>query len=209
MLDGLLKEARQAAEAHRQVADAVTMTIVAVDVWVELVIIALPLIALNNIVQLSFVDATVHALHYQARHEVDRHLVGVIIENSIQTDLVYLFKHAINQTCRHWCVCVCWYSETLENTARKLIKENGLQAGLAFPTGVSINHCAAHYTPNGGDDTVLQYDDVMKVDFGTHVQGHIIDSAFTVTFNPRYDKLLQAVKDATNTGVRVSGLYDV
>ncbi len=34
--------------------------------------------------------------------------------------------------------------------------------------------------------------------------GHIIDSAWTVTFNPRYDKLLQAVKDATNTGVRVS-----
>jgi len=37
------------------------------------------------------------------------------------------------------------------------------QAGLAFPTGCSINHCAAHYTPNAGDNTVLQYDDVMKV----------------------------------------------
>ena len=41
--------------------------------------------------------------------------------------------------------------------------------GLAFPTGCSINHCAAHYTPNAGDNTVLQYDDVMKVDFGTQV----------------------------------------
>lgn len=96
--------------------------------------------------------------------------------------------------------------ETLEGTARKLIKENGLQAGLAFPTGVSINHCAAHYTPNNGDFTVLQYDDVMKVDFGTHINGRIMDCAFTMTFNPRYDPLVAAVKAATNAGIRESGI---
>ena len=33
--------------------------------------------------------------------------------------------------------------------------------------------------------------------------GRIIDSAFTVSFNPKYDNLLAAVKDATNTGIRV------
>ncbi len=43
----------------------------------------------------------------------------------------------------------------------------------------------------------------MKVDFGTQINGRIIDTAFTVAFDPKYDKLLQAVKDATNTGVRV------
>ena len=30
-----------------------------------------------------------------------------------------------------------------------------------------------------------------------------MDCAFTVAFNPRYDNLLQAVKDATNTGIKV------
>ena len=54
---------------------------------------------------------------------------------------------------------------------RTLIQENGLKAGLAFPTGVSINHCAAHYTPNAGDTTVFKYEDVMKLDFGTHING--------------------------------------
>ena len=44
-------------------------------------------------------------------------------------------------------------------------------AGLAFPTGCSLNYVAAHYTPNNGDKTVLQYDDVCKVDFGTHING--------------------------------------
>ncbi|KAB0795607.1 hypothetical protein PPYR_12446 [Photinus pyralis] len=96
--------------------------------------------------------------------------------------------------------------EELENTARKLIKENGLQAGLAFPTGCSRNHCAAHYTPNAGDPTVLEYDDVTKIDFGTHINGRIIDCAFTLTFNPKYDKLVEAVRDATNTGIRTAGI---
>lgn len=63
-------------------------------------------------------------------------------------------------------------SERLEDCSRKLIKENGLNAGLAFPTGCSLNHCAAHYTPNAGDPTVLQYDDVCKIDFGTHINGN-------------------------------------
>lgn len=62
-------------------------------------------------------------------------------------------------------------SEKLEDCSRRLIKEDGLKAGLAFPTGCSINHCAAHYTPNAGDPTVLRYDDVCKIDFGTHING--------------------------------------
>ncbi|TKS73637.1 Methionine aminopeptidase 2 [Collichthys lucidus] len=96
--------------------------------------------------------------------------------------------------------------ERLEDCSRRLIKENGLKAGLAFPTGCSINHCAAHYTPNAGDTTVLRYDDICKIDFGTHINGRIIDCAFTVTFNPKFDRLLEAVRDATNTGIKFAGI---
>uniref|UniRef100_A0A069DUM3 Methionine aminopeptidase 2 n=1 Tax=Panstrongylus megistus TaxID=65343 RepID=A0A069DUM3_9HEMI len=96
--------------------------------------------------------------------------------------------------------------EELEKTARQLIGENGLKAGLAFPTGCSRNHCAAHYTPNAGDPTVLQYDDVTKIDFGTHINGRIIDCAWTLTFNPKYDKLIEAVREATNTGIKAAGI---
>ena len=45
---------------------------------------------------------------------------------------------------------------------------------------------------------------MLKVDFGIHVKGRILDSAFTLTWDHTYDKLLDAVKDATNTGIRVS-----
>ncbi|CAN6978545.1 methionine aminopeptidase 2B [Brassica rapa] len=96
--------------------------------------------------------------------------------------------------------------ETLEDTVRKLISENGLKAGIAFPTGCSLNWVAAHWTPNSGDKTVLQYDDVMKLDFGTHIDGHIVDCAFTVAFNPMYDPLLAASREATYTGIKEAGI---
>ena len=94
----------------------------------------------------------------------------------------------------------------LEDMNRFLIQENGLDAGIAFPTGCSLNHVAAHYTPNNGDFTTIEYDDVCKIDFGCQVEGRIIDCAFTVAFNPIYDDLLNAVKEATNTGIKEAGI---
>lgn len=65
-----------------------------------------------------------------------------------------------------WDICM-----QIEDTNKRLVEENGLEAGIAFPTGCSINECAAHFTCNPGDDYVLRYDDVMKIDFGTQVNG--------------------------------------
>ncbi|KAI9241940.1 methionyl aminopeptidase [Podila verticillata NRRL 6337] len=96
--------------------------------------------------------------------------------------------------------------EMIENGTRNLVEANGFESGIGFPTGCSLNHCAAHYTPNTGDKTVIQYGDVCKIDFGVHVNGRIIDSAFTLTFDPVYDNLLAAVKDATNTGIKEAGI---
>ncbi|KAG7810846.1 hypothetical protein KL921_002474 [Ogataea angusta] len=98
-------------------------------------------------------------------------------------------------------------AESIENSVRAYSgTDDSLKGGMGFPCGVSLNHCAAHYTPNAGDKVVLQYDDVMKVDFGVHVNGHIIDCAWTQTFNERYDPLLDAVKEATNTGIKTAGI---
>jgi len=94
----------------------------------------------------------------------------------------------------------------IERTNWKLIEANGLESGQAFPTGCSINHVAAHYTPNPGDERILEKGDVCKIDFGTHVRGLLVDCAFTVAFDPKYDKLLEAVKDATNTGIKMAGI---
>jgi methionyl aminopeptidase len=102
-------------------------------------------------------------------------------------------------------------AEGIEDGVRALIDHQGvktgdsLRAGMGFPTGLCLNNTAAHYTPTPGmKDVELKSDDVLKVDFGVHVNGRIVDSAFTVAFDPMYDNLLASVKDATNTGIQVS-----
>lgn len=98
-------------------------------------------------------------------------------------------------------------AETIEKSVQQLAEgENWKAAGTGFPTGLSVNDCAAHWTPNPGDKTLLHEDDVTKVDFGVHVNGRIIDSAFTHYSNPKFDNLVQAAKEATNTGVREAGI---
>ena len=46
----------------------------------------------------------------------------------------------------------------------------------------------------------------MKIDYGTHINGRIIDCAFTVHFNPVYDPLVEAVRAATNEGIKQAGI---
>jgi methionyl aminopeptidase len=98
----------------------------------------------------------------------------------------------------------------IEDSVRALLDNaglepgDGLKSGMGFPTGLCLNHQVAHYTPNPGQKpVVLEQQDVLTVDFGVHVNGWILDSAFTMAFDSTYDNLLAAVKDATNTGVKV------
>ncbi len=98
------------------------------------------------------------------------------------------------------------FCNKLENKTRELTKTNEKNNGIGFPTGVSINDCAAHFTPTVGDKIIVTNNDVIKVDFGTHVNGRIVDSAFTVSFDSKYDNLLKAAKDATNTGIKEAGV---
>ncbi|KAJ7597389.1 methionine aminopeptidase 2-like protein [Mycena floridula] len=97
-------------------------------------------------------------------------------------------------------------AEEIEATTRALVEEHGFDSGIAFPTGVNRNEIAAHFSPNAGDTTVLQKGDTLKVDFGVHVKGRIVDSAFTMTWEHTYDNLVEAVKAATNTGIREAGI---
>jgi methionyl aminopeptidase len=83
--------------------------------------------------------------------------------------------------------------KNIETTLAFIVEKEGLERGQAFPTGCSLNNVAAHYSPNYGDETVFTYDDVCKIDFGVQCKGYIIDSAFTIAFNPIYEPLLNAV----------------
>lgn len=95
----------------------------------------------------------------------------------------------------------------IENKIKDEIKydpENPLLRGIGFPTGLSLNNCAAHYTPNTNDpDIVLTKDDIIKIDYGIHIKGVIIDSAFTLHFDPKYDEFINFSKSVTQYAVKL------
>lgn len=103
--------------------------------------------------------------------------------------------------------------ERVENNVVEVFGRNDMSAGIAFPTGMSVNNVIAHQTCDSGDPRVLGVDDLLKLDFGTHVNGYIIDSAFSVAFNEEYQPLLDAAQDAVWTAIKMSGvdasIYDI
>jgi methionyl aminopeptidase len=98
----------------------------------------------------------------------------------------------------------------IENKIVELFKENNLHSGIGFPVGLSINNVSAHdsafpksFFPT--DNRVIGYDDICKIDFGTHYNQFITDSAFTVAFNPKFKPLIDAAKDGMWTGIKNAG----
>ncbi|KAF2198732.1 methionine aminopeptidase 2-like protein [Delitschia confertaspora ATCC 74209] len=152
---------------------------------------------------------------YRTTNEEKRHLDRM--NNDFLTD--YRRAAETHRQVRQWAqkwikpgMTLTEIAEGIEDSVRALTGHPGLEegdnikGGMGFPTGLSINHCAAHYTPNAGNKMVLQYEDVMKVDFGVHINGRIVDSAFTMTFDPVYDNLLAACRDSTNAGIKEAGI---
>eukprot|EP00768_Dysnectes_brevis_P009165 gnl/Dysnectes_brevis/895_a990_2179.p1 GENE.gnl/Dysnectes_brevis/895_a990_2179~~gnl/Dysnectes_brevis/895_a990_2179.p1 ORF type:complete len:2372 (-),score=832.77 gnl/Dysnectes_brevis/895_a990_2179:33-7148(-) len=96
--------------------------------------------------------------------------------------------------------------EDIEKRALALVKADGKHRGMAFPCGLSLNHVAAHWSPMKKDDRILQQGDICKVDFGIHIDGHLVDSAFTLHFDPKHDILSNASKDATMSAIKHAGI---
>ncbi len=70
-----------------------------------------------------------------------------------------------------------------------------------IPTPTPLTQTLTNTNPSTTTQTLTT-----NTDFGTQIGGRIIDSAFTVAFNPKYDNLLKAVKEATDTGIREAGV---
>ncbi len=74
------------------------------------------------------------------------------------------------------------------------IRERGYEP--AFPTNISLNQMAAHYTPFPGDESIVTSGSIVKLDLGSHVNGLIVDAARTVALNDRYEEMVEVARDA-------------
>lgn len=54
-----------------------------------------------------------------------------------------------------------------------------IERGLAFPTCISVNNIVCHFSPLAGDETVLEENDIVKIDMGCHIDGFIAVVAHT------------------------------
>ncbi|MEM2634405.1 MAG: type II methionyl aminopeptidase [Nitrososphaerales archaeon] len=83
----------------------------------------------------------------------------------------------------------------------RMIEEKGGEP--AFPCNVCLNHIAAHYTPSIDDESVIHDGDVVKIDIGVHIKGYIADTAITISFNPKFDSMVQAVNEVLKEVIKV------
>jgi len=78
---------------------------------------------------------------------------------------------------------VCSYGDRLidELADKKYAKLKKPSKGIAFPTCVSVNNCAGHFSPIQGDKShVIQAGDIVKIDLGVHFDGYVSQCAHTL-----------------------------
>ncbi|MFX1391289.1 MAG: type II methionyl aminopeptidase [Promethearchaeota archaeon] len=76
---------------------------------------------------------------------------------------------------------------------------------LSFPINISLNEIAAHYSPPIDDLTEVPEKGLLKIDIGSHYNGYIADSAFTININedPKLQNYIDAAKAALESAIEL------
>ncbi|XP_031550715.1 proliferation-associated protein 2G4-like [Actinia tenebrosa] len=78
-------------------------------------------------------------------------------------------------------LCELGDSLILEETNKVYKKEKEMKKGIAFPTCISVNNCVCHCSPLKSEPDVPLCDgDLVKIDFGVHIDGFIAVVGHTV-----------------------------
>jgi len=82
-------------------------------------------------------------------------------------------------------------------------REIGYLGGVpAFPSNISVNGEVAYNTPPPDDTAQLENGDLLKIDIGAHVGGHIVDRATTCEIGTsNHSKMIRAAQKALNEGI--------
>ena len=74
----------------------------------------------------------------------------------------------------------------------------------AFPVNVSLNEIAAHYTAEPQDQIQVKDTDVLKIDLGVHIDGYIADTAVTVSYDSKYDQLVNVTELTLYEAIKIA-----
>ena len=59
-------------------------------------------------------------------------------------------------------------------------KSKKLERGISFPTCLSVNHIAGHFSPCPDDSVKLANEDLVKIELGAHLDGYGANAAHTI-----------------------------
>ena len=59
-------------------------------------------------------------------------------------------------------------------------KSKKLERGIAFPTCISVNEIAGHFSPCPEDSIKLKNEDLVKIELGAHMDGYSANAAHTI-----------------------------
>jgi methionine aminopeptidase len=109
-------------------------------------------------------------------------------------------------------------------------KSKKLERGIAFPTCISVNEICGHYSPCPDDSVALKNEDLVKIEFGAHIDGYPANVGHTIVIGGKakdkkaavilaaYDAFVAATKsikkgslnqDVTSTIADVCKEYEV
>jgi methionyl aminopeptidase len=88
--------------------------------------------------------------------------------------------------------------DVCDKVDKKIVELGALPA---WPTQISLNSVAAHYTPDMDDEQKFN-DELACIDVGAHIDGYIGDCALTVDLSGKNEKFLKAVQDALSEGIK-------
>lgn len=122
-----------------------------------------------------------------------------VIHKIIQTKIKQNYSNFI------YALDIVKFIEKLILQYTKFNQSNPTKSGIAFPVGISINDIAAHFTPDENNNPKINKDDIIKIDYGVHINGCISDGAFSWCPSGKYDELIKISEGATNIGIINSG----
>jgi methionyl aminopeptidase len=90
----------------------------------------------------------------------------------------------------------------IEEKITELNKESSLSIKLAFPVNISLDNCAAHYSPGINDETIFQ-NNIVKLDIGININGAIGDAAITIDLTNNNEALAKCVEIARDKAIEL------
>lgn len=126
---------------------------------------------------------------YKAAADVVNRVLAVLIDQCIAGS-------NIQSLCRKG-------DQEIDSLMTGIYKSKKISKGIAFPTCISVNNCACHYSPSSENESsvVLKDGDIVKIELGAHIDGFPILLTHTIIvgnqqITDKRAKLLQCAHSA-------------